>query len=313
MRLYVSLGMIKLKVLPVISLSALLLVQPLYSKAVSFPPDTVTATPHNKKLLLLGAGFTAGYTALLVSLNEAWYAEQERTNFHFFNDNREWLQVDKVGHFWGAFHESRAGIDVLRWAGVPEKKAIWYGGLLGIVLQTPIEVFDGYQADYGASAGDLVANTVGSASVIAQELAWQEIRIMPKYSFHTTPYAAARPNVLGSSLGEQALKDYNGQTYWLSVNVGDFLKPESKYPKWLSLALGYGAEGVVYHPERTNRAAGFEARRQYYLSPDLNLLHFRGRSKLLNTALYVLSIVKVPAPALEYNREDGFRMHALYF
>ena len=268
---------------------------------------------NKQRLLVLGATFTAGYSAMLVGLNTAWYADQERTEFHFFNDNNQWRQVDKAGHFWGAFHQSRAGIDMLRWAGVPDKKAIVYGGLLGVVLQTPVEFFDGYQKDYGASVGDLVANTVGSAAVVAQELAWHEVRIMPKYSFHRTQYADVRPNVLGKSLAEQALKDYNGQTYWLSVNVGDFLPEQSKYPKWLSIAVGYGAEEVVYNHEPTNYNLGFDAHRQFYLSPDLNLLHFKGRSKILNTTLYVLSIVKIPAPTLEYNRKDGFKLHALYF
>ena len=264
-------------------------------------------------MLVLGTGFTAGYTSMLIGLNNAWYAEQERTDFHFFNDNKQWKQVDKAGHFWGAFHQSRAGIDLLRWAGVTEKKAILYGGLTGVLLQTPIELFDGYQSDYGASVGDLVANTVGSAAVVAQELAWQEVRIMPKFSFHTTRYATVRPNVLGSTLSEQVLKDYNGQTYWLSVNLGQFLRQESKYPKWLSIAVGYGAEEIVYNSTTGNNAAGFDAHRQFYLSPDLNLMHFRGRSKVWNTALYVLSMIKVPAPALEYNRKNGFRVHALYF
>ncbi|WP_460879124.1 DUF2279 domain-containing protein [Pontibacter rugosus] len=193
------------------------------------------------------------------------------------------------------------------------EKAILYGGLLGVALQTPIEIFDGYQADYGASVGDMVANTAGSAAVVAQELAWQEIRIMPKYSFHTTRYADMRPNVLGSNLGEQALKDYNGQTYWLSVDVGAFLKEETKYPKWLNVAVGYGAEEMVYNDPEANAAAGLGTYRQFYLSPDLNLMHFKGRSKVWNTALYVLSIIKIPAPALEYNRKNGLKLHPLYF
>ncbi|WP_239022789.1 DUF2279 domain-containing protein [Pontibacter mangrovi] len=274
---------------------------------------TDTTAVNKKRLLVLGSTFAVGYTSLLVSLNHAWYSEEERTDFHWFNDNKEWRQVDKVGHFWGAFHQSRAGIDMLRWAGVPEKKAILYGGLTGILLQTPIEIFDGYQSDYGASAGDIVANTVGAANLVAQELAWQEVRIMPKYSFHTTRYADRRPNVLGSNLGEQALKDYNGQTYWLSVDVGAFLKEESKYPKWLNIAVGYGAQQMVYNDPEANAAAGLDAYRQFYLSPDLNLMHFKGRSKVWNTALYVLSIIKVPAPALEYNRKNGLKLHPLYF
>ncbi|WP_040573834.1 DUF2279 domain-containing protein [Pontibacter sp. BAB1700] len=292
-------------------LSCLLLLQPLQGMAAI--PDSTNAAPDKGRLLLLGSGFTVGYTAMLVSLNKAWYSDQERTGFHFFNDNRQWKQMDKAGHFWGAFHQSRAGIDLLRWAGVPDKKAIWYGGLTGIILQTPIEIFDGFQSDYGASVGDAIANTVGSAAVVAQELAWREVRIMPKFSFQTTRYAEERPNVLGSTLPEQVLKDYNGQTYWLSVNVGSFLKEESRYPKWLSIAVGYGAQGMVYNDPELNKVRGFNARRQFYLSPDLNLMYFKGRSKVLNTTLYVLSIIKIPAPALEYNRTDGLRFHPVYF
>ncbi len=246
-------------------------------------------------------------------MNKAWYKEQERTRFHFFNDNAEWKQMDKTGHFWGAFQQSRAGADLLRWSGVPDKKAIIYGGLLGIALQTPVELFDGYQAAYGASAGDMLANALGSAAVISQELAWQEIRIMPKYSFHTTRFAGMRPAVLGSSSSEQALKDYNGQTYWLSVDVGAFLKTETRYPRWLNLAIGYGAEEMVYNHVPANKALGLQAHRQFYLSPDLNLLYFRGNSKFLNSALYLLSMVKVPAPTLEYNSKRGFKLHPLYF
>jgi VanZ family protein len=305
--------MFKLKVFCSTILCCLLFLQPLRLKAMPFPPDTTAAETKERRLLLIGAGFTAGYAAMLISLNKAWYQEQERTAFHFFNDNSQWKQVDKAGHFWGAFHESRAGIDMLRWAGVTEKKAILYGGLLGVVLQTPIEIFDGFQPDYGASVGDMAANAAGAAAVVAQELAWQEIRIMPKFSFHTTRYADMRPNVLGSNPYEQILKDYNGQTYWLSADIGSFLKEESNYPRWLSLAIGYGVGEIIYNHEPSNKAAGLQSHRQYYLSPDLNLMHFKGRSKALNTALYILSIIKVPAPALEYNRKDGLKLHPLYF
>lgn len=292
-------------------LSCLLLLPPVKALA-TIPTDSVSNAVNKQRLLVMGTAFSAGYTALLISLNNSWYTE-ERTNFHFFNDNHEWRNMDKAGHFWGAFHESRAGIDMLRWAGVPEKKAILLGGLTGLLLQTPIEVFDGYQPEYGASTGDLIANATGAAAVVAQQLAWHEVRLMPKFSFHTTRYAAVRPNVLGSNLPERALKDYNGQTYWLSADIGAFLKTESKYPKWLNIAVGYGAEEVVYNHEPSNQAAGYSAHRQYYLSPDLNLMHFKGSNKVLNTALYILSIVKVPAPALEYNRKDGLRLHPLYF
>ena len=285
----------------------LLLTQPVIAQA---QPDT--ASVSKPRLIAVGATFAVGYTAVLVSLNNSWYTG-ERTGFHFFNDAREWRNVDKAGHFWGAFQQSRAGIDMLRWAGVPEKKAILLGGLTGVLLQTPIELFDGYQPQYGASVSDMIANTAGAAAVVGQQLAWHEIRLMPKFSFHTTRFAAIRPNTLGGNYQEQLLKDYNGQTYWISADIGAFLKAESKYPRWLNLAVGYGAEELVYNHAPANEAAGFHAHRQYYLSPDLNLMHFKGRSKVLNTALYILSIIKIPAPALEYNKSDGLKLHPLYF
>ncbi|MDX5443453.1 MAG: YfiM family protein [Hymenobacteraceae bacterium] len=289
-----------------------MLLLPLQLQAqVSLAPDT-TAPPNNR-LLNLGIGFSVAYTGTIIALNKAWYQNEPRTGFHFFNDNHEWKQVDKAGHMWAAYHESRIGVDLLRWAKVPEKKAIWYGGMLGFVLQTPIEILDGYQASYGASAGDLIANTVGSAGVISQYLLWQELRIVPKYSFHTTRFAAVRPNVLGSNLPEKALKDYNGQTYWIGVDVPAFLPENSKWPSWLGVAAGYGAEEIVFNDPNTNKAFGFSAYRQYYLAPDINFRKIKTRSKVLKTLFFIADGFHIPAPALEYNRKHGLTGHWLYF
>jgi hypothetical protein len=273
-------------------------------------PDSLTS---KKKIKLAAAGLAVGYTGLLIGLSNTWYEQSEKTGFHFFNDNREWKQLDKVGHFWGAFHESRLGIEALRAAKVPEKKAIIYGSLLGFVLQSPIELLDGFAADYGASAGDLGANAAGSVAVLAQQLAWGEIRLMPKFSFHRTNYARQRPGVLGSNLTEQLLKDYNGQTYWLSADIAAFMPALSSYPKWLNLALGYGGQRMVFGEPTDNLKNGFDAYRQYYLSLDLNLQHIKTRHKLLRKAFSLISIIHLPAPAVEYNRKHGLVFHSLYF
>ncbi|MBK0403839.1 DUF2279 domain-containing protein [Adhaeribacter sp. BT258] len=284
------------------------------------PADTVSGKIPNKKVALYSAGIGAVYVGGLVVLSQAWYDKNTQTSFHFFNDNAEWKQMDKAGHFWGAFQESKGGVDALKKTGLSEKQAIWLGSLTGILLQTPIELLDGYQESYGASPGDLIANTAGSAAVLAQQLAWREIRIQPKFSFHKTRYAALRPDVLGNSLAERALKDYNGQTYWLSVDVAKFLPEERKYPKWLNLAVGYGAEEMVYNDPDANSQIGIEKfgtplkpYRQYYLTVDLNLRAIKTRSKVLKTAFYILDIFHLPAPALEYNNRKKLRFHGLYY
>ena len=282
--------------------------------------DSLAVHLPRPKIKLIGSTLAVGYTGGLAILSKAWYNKSDRTAFHFFNDNFEWKQLDKAGHFWSAFQESKGGVDALRHSGLTKKQAIWFGSLTGILMQTPIEILDGYQKEYGASTGDLIANTAGSAAVLAQQLAWSEIRIQPKFSFHTTSYASLRPNVLGSNLPERALKDYNGQTYWLCVDVAKFLPEETRYPKWLNLAAGYGAEEMVYNDPDANREIGMQRLgsplkpyRQYYFTIDLNLRSIRTRSKVLKTILYVADIFHLPAPALEFNNRNQFKFHPLYF
>ncbi|WP_375433615.1 DUF2279 domain-containing protein [uncultured Hymenobacter sp.] len=310
------------------ALASVLLAAPVLAQQSSFPnkaaetttpsfassppqPDTVT-TRLNRRLPLLAAGLAVSYTGLTYGLSEGWYTG-EKTKLHWFNDFPEWKQLDKAGHFWGAFHESRGAVDMLQWAGVPERRAIWYGGFVGFLLQSPIELLDGRDPAYGASATDLAANFLGSVALIGQQLAWQQVRIMPKYSFHTTPYAARRPNVLGKSLAEQHLKDYNGQTYWLCADVGAWLPAGSRWPRWLQPAVGYGGQQMVFNDPATNAAAGLQAYRQYYLSLDVDLRHIPTRSKLLRRVFYVASIFHLPAPALEWSKRRGFVARGLYY
>ncbi|RPD48369.1 DUF2279 domain-containing protein [Hymenobacter sediminis] len=279
------------------------------SSPVQSRPDT---SRLSQRLPVLAGGLAVSYSATLYLLSKSWYTG-ERTRLHWFNDLPEWKQMDKAGHFWGAFHESRGAVDMLRWAGVPDRKALWYGGFVGFLLQSPIELLDGRDPQYGASATDLAANFLGSVGLVGQQLAWNEVRIMPKYSFHKTRYAGLRPNVLGKSLGEQYLKDYNGQTYWLCVDIGAWLPAASRWPRWLQPAVGYGAQQMVYNDQDANAALGLSPYRQYYLSLDVDLRHIPTRSKLLKRVFYVASIFHLPAPALEWNSRRGLVAHGLYY
>ena len=33
----------------------------------------------------------------LIGLNQLWYADYPKSDFHFINDNAQWMQMDKVG------------------------------------------------------------------------------------------------------------------------------------------------------------------------------------------------------------------------
>lgn len=257
-------------------------------------------------MLAITSGAT--YGVALIGLNELWYKDSGRQSFRFFNDNSEWKQVDKLGHFYSAFYLSAGTSQALMWCNVQKQKANLWGSVTGFLILLPIEVFDGFSDAYGASTGDLAANALGAGFFLAQSSLWNEVRIQPKFSFHTTDYAPLRPNVLGDTFTSELLKDYNGQTYWLSFDMDKFIK----FPAWLNLAVGYGAHGMVYAREDANNEANYDAYRQYYFSLDLDLTGIKTRSKALKTFFSVVSMIKVPGPTVEFSRK-GVRFHALYF
>ncbi|WP_239691486.1 DUF2279 domain-containing protein [Hymenobacter lapidarius] len=287
--------------------------QPLRPDSIStFRPAPVdSARLRSQRLRWLVGGSAVGYGVLYTGLTTSWYTG-ERAPLRWFNDLSEWKQLDKAGHFWGSFQISRGAVDMLRWTGLSQKESIWYGSFVGFAIQSPLELLDGRDPAYGASATDLAANFLGSSALLAQQLAWHDIRIMPKWSFHLTRYAAQRPNVLGSNVPERWLKDYNGQTYWLCTDVGAFLRSGNRWPRWLQPAVGYGGQDLVYNDAAANAAAGLRPYRQYYLSLDVDLRRIPTRSPLLKKVFYTLSIFHLPAPALEYNGRNGFRFHGLY-
>ena len=276
------------------------------------PSTSFSQSPNwkNRKLLIGGLSL-AGYGGSLILLNEAWYKQYPKTSFHVYNDAGEWLQMDKVGHAWAAYNTSRATTAMWQWAGMDEKNAVLTGSLSGFAYLTVIELLDAHSEKWGWSWADIGANFSGSSLFAVQQLAWKEQRIQFKFSSQKKQYTAdlrvRADELFGQSLPERLLKDYNGQTYWLSFNLNSFL-PENNLPAWLNLAVGYGAEGmfggyenIAFDKNGTVRFSrpDIKRNRQWYLSPDIDLTKIKTRSKTLRVILAALNTVKIPAPALE--------------
>ncbi len=257
------------------------------------------------RALLVAGGTAAFTTGSLIALNEAWYKGHERTAFHGFDDGDEWLQMDKLGHANSAFQIGRAGHAAFRWAGWNENVSTWAGGSVGLLYLTGIEYLDGYSAAYGFSGWDMAANGAGTALFIGQQLAWHEQRILLKWSAHLTDHALQRPDVLGATVPERLLKDYNGTTVWLSANPRSF--GWKAMPAWLNFSAGIGAEGML------NARANPGAYRQLYLAPDVAFSRIPVRSKALRTLLFLLDALKMPAPAVEFRSNGSVQGHWLFF
>ena len=274
----------------------------------SQPADTISSGNSTRCIRNTSIAVGGGMVGTLLLLDRAWYAGYDRSPLHGFNDGTEWLQMDKAGHLFSAYTLGGWGHRLFDRCGMGEGWSLWVGGSMGLVFLSGVEVLDGTSAAWGFSGWDMVANIAGTGTYIAQHRLWKEQRATLKLSARPTGYAVQRPDLLGEGLPERILKDYNGQTIWLSGNLRSLTRSE-RLPQWLNLAVGLGAEGMITAEEMP----GDGRYRQYYLSPDVDLTRIRTRSSFLRTVLVVLNGIKFPAPALEIRSTGKVVGHWVYF
>ena len=279
--------------------------------------NTDTSSFSRKRLQGVVIAETSIYGATMLGLNQLWYKDYPREHFHFFNDNKEWLQIDKVGHSFSAYYLGLVGMEALHWSGVSKTKSTWIGGALGLVFLSSIEVFDGFSQGWGFSNGDMIANASGYLLAAGQQQLFNKQVAMLKVSFQASPYAQARPNVLGSGFSERIMKDYNGQTYWLSFAIADILPFGEKFPPWLALAFGYGAKGMYGGFDNVWESKGAtydftstKREREFYAAIDINLWRIKTKNKTLQSIFKTIGFLKVPLPAYEFKTK---RFYPFYF
>lgn len=273
--------------------------------------DSLKTQKYKRIALISGTALFAGGT--LVYLNQAWYKQYNTGKFHTFNDNGEWLQMDKVGHAWSTYNSSRLMMDAFDWAGYSKKQKLLYGGTIGFAYMLGIEVMDGFSSGWGFSGGDILANSLGTGLAISQEALWNKQHVFIKYSYRESGLATYNPSLLGKSLSERLLKDYNAQVYWVSVSPFSFIKSDTKFPKWLAVSIGYGASGMVRAKENfiTYSVASTpevlytyqtERYRNFYVSLDVDFTKIKTKSKALKTIFSAINTLKVPLPTVGFNK-----------
>ncbi|GGB89568.1 DUF2279 domain-containing protein [Dyadobacter sediminis] len=279
-------------------------------------PDSVLTdsvsriNPDYKMLRGIFAAQSALYLGTIYGLGKSWY-KNPLTKFSIKDDTHEWLQMDKLGHVYTSYQIARHTAAIYRKTGISKKQMLIYGAISGVIFQTPIEILDGFSPDYGFSPGDMVANITGSAIYLGQIALWDEVRIQPKFSFHYTSLSRVRPELLGSSRLESWLKDYNGQTYWLSFSPGSFFKG-SGWPLWLCFSVGYGMHDMVSAEKSRSIELGYVPYRQYYLSLDIDLTKIKSRKKFVRTIGFLANSIKIPAPSLQFSKK-GVAFKPFYF
>ena len=308
--------------------------------------DEEDNTGFNKSAAIVLGTEAAIITGVMYSLYTSWYAGSETGGFHFFNDNGEWLLMDKFGHANSCYNFANIGFEALTMTGMDEKHSIMYGAPLGITIMTLVEIFDGMSSNWGFSWGDMAANVLGTGLFIGQQALWHEQRMALKYSYHNSgcpkynvsnPLTMERDYIMGEDWLDRLYEDYSGITIWLACDVKAlFMDEHSNYPSWLGWAVGYGADGMTgeYNNYRPDGKAGTDGnwgrgwedapghltympndarQRRLFIAPDIDISRIPCRNKTLKHVLRVLSAIKLPTPTLEYRPAGGLSWHWFYF
>lgn len=271
-----------------------------------------------RQSILLWSILLTPYVLCVIALSTFWY--HSFVPFHWFDDTREWAGLDKLGHFLAAYHLGVFIHEVFRSTNSLQPRNLTWICFIGFVLMLPIEILDGFSPNYGASAADLLANLLGSMACWVHSRYSAPTLLTPKLSFHFTSFAAIRPELLGTILPAQVIKDYNGQTYWLSINVSRW-RVLKWWPDWMLLSIGYGADGLLGGDDnRWTNSQGKEVDYTHVLrspriviSVDLNAELLIRKNRIFFFLFRPFLLIKFPAPAIEFHTARGVIFHPFYF
>lgn len=272
--------------------------------------------PLNKNekhsFLIANTAIGATYVGSMTVLYQTWYRDFTFEHFHFFNDLSEWKGMDKLGHATSSWWASQWLFTSHQTLGLQNENLVLKSTLIPLCFMTTIEAFDGFSSGWGFSIGDMAANFAGAGLFYIQQQHFNEQRILLKYSYHQTNFAKRRPEILGKSNVENMLKDYNGQTYWMSVPL--------KRKGWFCLSLGYGASGMLGGRDniwiKDNVVNDFSSTERYStwsMSIDIDLLKLPIRGKLWKTFASSFRFIKLPAPAIQWSKSNNFNFKPFYF
>lgn len=283
--------------------------------------DSNRISSKKQTIATIGHGIVGGAT--FIALNKAWYANYAKSSFHLFNDYGEWLQMDKAGHIWTSYQLANVSTSIWEWTGMSPNKSILLGSISAFAFQGIIEMQDAYSMKWGFSIPDMLANTSGIAAFSIQKKIWKEQKIAIKFQYYPFKYPEDLVNrkelLFGNSFLEQILKDYNGQTYWLSSNLHSFF-PNSNFPKWLNVAIGYngrlmlgGRENIwIDSNGKLNDRSDIRRYRRFFLSADIDLTRIQTNNKLLKNLFFTLNCIKIPFPTMEWNTNGQIKFHLLH-
>jgi hypothetical protein len=186
-------------------------------------------------------------------------------------------------------------------AGFTYEASVVIGTLLGLGVQTYIEIGDGFGKHWGFSPSDMASNLLGAGWYLGQYYLPALQNFMPKYTY-------VHPQWIGQPRRPDAIAfwdNYNGATDWMAINVNGLLGDDALpfWPDWLQIAIGYAARDLGY-PEASVR---------YIIALDYDIVKLLpDGGAFWNWTKQTLNMWKFPAPALELGPHSAPRFRLMY-
>ena len=276
-------------------------------------------TDSSKTIIkIINIGVPSAAVISLVGINEVWYKNYARSDFHFFDDLKEWNGMDKIGHACTSYQLNKISHSLFKKNNIKKpllKSSVYtFGYMLGV------ELLDGYSTEWGFSIYDVIGNGLGTILYTLQERKFKNQPFEIKFSSHKSTYASCRPSLLGENRLQQILKDYNSQTYWLTFNYNELWNKRIKLFDYIDFAFGYSIDGFTgghNNPEISScnclisNCNNLKRTSQFIFSVDLNTSKIKNKHPILGKFLLPFDIVKIPFPAFILNNSKNFKL--IYF
>ena len=262
---------------------------------------------NKKRVFIVGSSLAGALGGSYLYVQNSWWSEKQEP-FHFDDgaDLTYALNVDKVGHFMGGLEAADVFSSSMKWAGMQEEQALWYGAAFGSGLQLAIEMKDAYAPYWGFSKWDLALGSAGSLFPVAQYYNDDLKAINFKFSYykHSDIYWQ-----LDRQRGKESNKyawqdDYPNQTYWLSVDVNHFTET-CCWPDWLNLAIGFGLDDTQYLNESNTKMGG---NNEWYIALDYDIPKMlkKWNSPTGKKVKHWLNYIHLPAPTIRISPKLEF-------
>lgn len=276
--------------------------------------DVKTEVSVPKLATVVGITAAAYGAAYIFVFAEGWW-DDERSHFHFENDDVYAMNLDKFGHFASGVAMGELFYEGYRWSGVSEFQSYLFAGLSAMSTHIAIDVKDGFAPKWGFSIFDVLSGSLGGFLPMAERYVplFKYIDLKMSYWINSQAYYNWEHDASGSGIFTD---DYVNQTYWLSVKPYRMLPASIRkyYPSWLAFAAGLSIDDKVYTKRYWSDPDAGYAHREVYLALDYDLEAFRPQSRLARQAIKWLNYIKFPAPTVQiYPEVHWYLMYPIKF